>query len=85
MGEVRPVSGGYGLMLVVEVDRDEECAAVQGHGYSAETQHWAPLWFRFERLGEPVGAEVIAKEREEAAARRVACNIPGCWCLGWRP
>lgn len=75
-GEVRVVRGGYGLMLVLEYDAKADAAKMLGHGPKNFTGHW----FHADRLSEPVGTEVVLKERAEARARRVGCNNPHCWC-----
>ena len=75
-GEIRPVSGGYGLMKVVEIDSEQDAVKVLGHG--SRQGHW----FQTNRLGPPVGSEVVLKERQEARARKVGCNSPDCWCRG---
>ena len=31
-GEIRPVSGGYGLMKVVEIDSEQDAVKVFGYG-----------------------------------------------------
>lgn len=74
-GEVRVVRGGYGLMLVLQHD-ERGWVEMLGHGPAKSTGHW----FAVERLSEPVGAEVVLRERAEARARNVVCNSPDCWC-----
>lgn len=76
VGEVRAVSGGYGLMLVDKVERDD--VRVRGHG-PIQSKHW----FHVSRLSEPVTAEVVLRERAEATARDVGCNCPDCWCRAY--
>lgn len=78
VGEVRAVSGGYGLMLVV--DADAHFAQMRGHGPAETMGHWFPV----DRLGDAVGPEVVLKERAEARARRVDCNNPDCWCRSFK-
>ena len=74
-GGVHEVAGGYGLMLVVHVNKDERTVQMQGHGPANK-----PRWFNYEDLGYPVGVEAIQTERVEAQQRGVACNNPDCWC-----
>ena len=73
-GEIRPVSGGYGLMKVAAYDAEQDAVEMLGHG----SRHGH--WFRTDRLGDPVGPEVVLRERLEARARKVDCNDSGCWC-----
>lgn len=77
IGEIRPVRGGYGLMLVLTYEPQGETVEMLGHG---PRKTGPGHWFVVERLGEPVGREVVLKERAEAVARGVGCNNPDCWC-----
>lgn len=77
VGEVWSVTGGYGLMLVLEVDASICAVAMGGHGYQS---HWAPHWFAWDRLATRATPEIIERERQEARARGVECNSPDCWC-----
>ena len=82
-GEVRAVSGGHGLMLVLRYDELQGAAEMLGHGRKAADAPPASCrghWFYLARLGEPVGADVVLRERAEARARNVMCHFPFCWC-----
>jgi len=73
---------GHGLMRVTEVDLEALVFAAVDHGPKKATGRW----FRFESarvLPEAEARAALAKEREEARARNVACNNPDCWCIGW--
>lgn len=74
-GEIRPVTGGHGLMLVVEYDSENDAARMRGHG-PAKGFHWFPA----SRLRAPVGRDVVLRERANARARKLDCNNPDCWC-----
>lgn len=76
-GEVRPVQGSHGLMLVVTVVEGANgyVCGMRGHGPPKGEQ-----WFYARRLGEPVEAREILEERKKARVRRADCNSPGCWC-----
>ncbi len=76
VGEVRVVRGGYGLMLVLKYDEKADAVEMLGHGPARHVGHW----FHVNRLTEPVGRDVVLREREEARVRGVACNNPDCWC-----
>jgi hypothetical protein len=78
-GEIRPVTGGYGLMLVLGYDPKLDAAEMRGHGPAGKLGHWFPS----SRLCEPVGLDVVLKERQEAAVRNVSCNNPDCWCRAY--
>lgn len=78
-GQIRAVTGGYGLMRVLRYDPRTDAAEMDGHGHPQTTGHWFPA----SRLGEPVGPEVVLHEHAEARARRVDCNNPDCWCREW--
>lgn len=74
-GEIHMVSGGHGLMLVLQYDEKVSAAEMRGHG-PAKGGHW----FDVRRLSGPVSDDVMQNERVGARARGVACNNPDCWC-----
>ena len=76
VGQVRPVTGGYGLMQVAEHDYGSPVVGMRGHGPATSTPHWFPV----SRLGEVAAPEVVLKEFKEARARGVNCDNPDCWC-----
>lgn len=50
------------------------------HGPRTSEGHWT--WTdRVRVLTEQEAREALKRERLEAAARVVACNSPGCWCI----
>lgn len=77
-GEIRAVTGGYGLMVVLAYDAEKDAVQMRSHGPAGKTGYWFPA----SRLGPsgPVGEEAVLRERKEARARDVACNNPDCWC-----
>jgi len=81
VGDIRAVSGGYGLMRVVEYDEKSTAVGMIGHGpQKIVICHW----FHTTRLGKLVGKAEVKMEWEQANARRVACNNPDCWCVEYR-
>jgi hypothetical protein len=73
---------GHGLMNVTEVDAKKSVFACVSHGPKKTNGHW----FRFDQARELTrdeAKEALILERKEAAARRVSCNNPDCWCVAW--
>lgn len=80
---------GHGLMFVLEVDDKEKAFRAMDHGpyksYSSRG-YGHGHWFKFDRARELTTDEAktaLVRERKEAAARRVSCNNPDCWCVAW--
>lgn len=74
------VLSGYGLMRVVD-NSDADHVSVIGHGPPKSSGHWFPRFRVVRTLTESEAREALQEERKQAAARKVACNNPDCWCL----
>ena len=82
VGEIRPVFGGHGLMLVVAFEEPDR-VYMQGHGPKLVDYTTRGHWFTSDQLGAPVDAKVVLFERAEARARNVSCNNSDCWCRAY--
>ena len=82
LGKPYVITGGHGVMLLVEFHHIDTGAVLKAHGrfLGHGPQHSIGNWFSLDRVSCEATPEIVLKERAEADARNVGCNNPDCWC-----